>query len=302
MRKYTIKQFEKDFPNDDACLEWLKNHLHPDGIKCEKCSKVTPHHKIAKRRCYSCDYCGTHTYPTANTIFHKSSTSLRLWFYAVYLMSSTRCGISAKHLERELRVTYKTAWRMFHQIRKLLKEDVGTLTGEVEMDETYVGGKRQGKRGRGAAGKTIVAGAVERKGRIKAIIVDNVKAETLLPILKEYVLPGSMIYTDELPSYNKVAKSGYSHERVHHAQKVYVLGNTHTNSIENFWGQFKRSLDGTHHASAKYLQRYLDEFMFRYNHRKDEEHIFTTWLARVCQGIDQIGHPLFGGKPSLNQI
>jgi transposase len=272
MRKYTIKQFEKDFPNDDACLELLKNHLYPDGIKCEKCGRVTPHHRITKRRCYSCDYCGTHTYPTANTVFHKSSTSLRLWFYAVYLMSSTRCGISAKYLERELGVTYKTAWRMFHQIRKLLKEDIGTLSGEVEMDETYVGGKRQSKRGRGAEGKTIVAGAVERKGKVKAQIVQNIKAETLLPILKEYVLPSSMIYTDELPSYSKVSKSGYNHERVHHA--VY----------------------------AKYLQRYLDEFMFRYNHSKDEEHIFTTWLTRVCQGIDQIGHPLYGGKPSLSQI
>ena len=135
MQRYTIKEFNKNLPDDDACLEWLKNHLYPDGIYCEKCGRVRKHHRITSRRCYSCDTSGSHVYPTANTIFHKSSTSLKSWFHAVYLMSSTRCGVSAKELERQLGVTYKTAWRMFHQIRKLLQEDVGTLSGSVEMDE-----------------------------------------------------------------------------------------------------------------------------------------------------------------------
>lgn len=197
MRRYSVKEFNKEFPDDDACLEWLKNHLYPEGIKCIKCGEITKHHRITRRRCYSCDNCGTHTYPTAETIFHKSSTSLRLWFYAIYLMSSTRCGIAAKQLERELGVTYKTAWRMFHQIRKLLQEDTGLLSGEVEVDETYVGGKRSGKRGRGAGGKTIVAGMVERNGKVNAQKVSSVRASTLIPLVKERVAPGSTIYTDE---------------------------------------------------------------------------------------------------------
>lgn len=259
MQRYTVKDFNRNFPDDSSCLEWLKNHLFPDGIICSKCGQITPHHRLTQRRCYSCDYCGTHTYPTANTIFHKSSTSLKSWFYAVYLMSNTRCGVSAKQLERELGVTYKTAWRIFHQIRKLLQEDQkdnDKLSGEVEADETYVGGKRQGKRGRGAEGKTIVSGVVERKGKLKAQVVPNVQAKTLMPILKEHILPGSMVFTDELTSYKGIKKAGFNHQRVHHAQKVYVLGDVHTNTIENFWSQFKRSLDGTHHAvSAKYLHR-----------------------------------------------
>lgn len=299
MIKYTITDFQKDFSDDDSCLEWLKNHLYPDGIYCSKCEKITTHHKLSNRKCYSCDNCGSHTYPTAGTIFHKSPTPLRLWFYAIYLMSSTRCGISAKQLERELGVTYKTAWRIFHQIRKLLKEDIGTLSGSVEMDETYVGGRRQGKRGRGAEGKTPVAGVVEREGKVIASVVPDVKSKTLLPILKERVLPESTVYTDEWLAYNNVSKSGYNHRRIHHEQKIYVMGDTHTNTIENFWSQLKRSLDGTHHAvSAKYLQRYLDEFAFRYNHRKDEKHLFSTWLSQVCQRDDQIGHPLNGLLPS----
>jgi transposase len=299
MDKYTIKNFKKDFPDNDACLEWLKNHIYPDGIFCEKCGRVTTHHRLTNRRCYSCDNCGTHVYPTANTIFHKSTTPLREWFRAIYLMSSTRCGIAAKQLQRELGVTYKTAWRMFHQIRKLLVEDTETLSGEVEMDETHIGGRHKGKRGRGAAGKTIVAGVVKRHGKVKAQVVPDVKAKTLMPMMKAHVLPGSMVYTDEHLSYNGTQKAGYQHRRIHHDQGVYVNGDVHTNNIENFWGQLKRSLDGTHHAvSAKYLQRYCDEFAFRFNHRQDEQHIFLTWLAQVCQGDNQKGHPLNGGMPS----
>lgn len=150
MIEYTLLDFEREFPNDDVCLEWLKNYLYPDGIFCETCEKITKHHKVASRRSYSCQICGHHVHPTANTIYHKSSTPLRLWFYAVYLMASTRCGISVKQLERKLGVTYKTAWRMFKQIRTMLAEDTEMLSGQVEIDETYVGRRKKGgKRGRG---------------------------------------------------------------------------------------------------------------------------------------------------------
>src|SRR6516164_6294275 len=141
-QKFTIRDFNQMFPTDEACLEWLKNHLYPNGIHCEKCGEFTSHYRVASRPSYSCSMCGHHVHPTADTIYHKSPTSLRLWFYAVYLMASTRCGISAKQIQRETGVTYKTAWRMFKQIRSMLSDDDGEqLSGKVEADETFVGGK-----------------------------------------------------------------------------------------------------------------------------------------------------------------
>ncbi len=123
MLPYTLKDFQKQFPNDATCLEWLKNRLYPEGIYCETCEAVTKHHRVKSRPSYSCDHCGHHVHPTADTIFHKSPTPLSTWFYAVYLMASTRCGISAKQIQRETGVTYKTAWRMFKQIRSMLTDD-----------------------------------------------------------------------------------------------------------------------------------------------------------------------------------
>ena len=143
-QKYTIKDFRENFPNDDACLEYLKNSLYPNGIFCVKCNKITAHHRVANRKSYACQ-CGNHVYLTAGTIFHKSCTPLTDWFYAMFLMASTRCGISAKQLERELGVTYKCAWRMFKLIRIMLDDSGEKIGGEgqsVEVDETWVGGRR----------------------------------------------------------------------------------------------------------------------------------------------------------------
>ena len=284
MKRYTITDFNKDFPNDNACLEWLRNHLYPEGIFCGKCGKVTKHHRITTRRSYSCDVCGHHVHPTAGTIFEKSSTPLKLWFHAIYLMSSTRCGISAKQIERETGVTYKTAWRMFKQIRSMLEEDHNKMSGHVEADETYIGGKRHGKRGRGAEGKTPVVGIAQRNGKIMATAIPNVKAKTLLPMIKERVLPDAIIYTDELPSYNRLSSMGYVHRRIHHALKVYVMGDAHTNTIEGFWSLLKRGISGVYHAvSEKYLQNYLNEYTFRYNHRADIQPLFKTFLYQVAE-------------------
>lgn len=166
--RYTITDFNRQFPSDDACLEHLKEQRFPGGIAfCEKCRREEKHHRIKGRPVYACDVCLNQISPMAGTIFEHSSTSLRLWYYSMYLMASTRCGISAKQIQRETGVTYKTAWRMFRQIRTLLSEDV-QLEGEaVEMDETYMGGKRKSGRGRPMRGdkvKTPVVGIAERKG------------------------------------------------------------------------------------------------------------------------------------------
>ena len=200
MQKYTIHNFNQDFPDDDACLASIVQMLYPEGVVCRACNEVRPHHKLTNRKAYSCDYCGTHVYPLAGTIFEKSRTSLKSWFYAMFLMASTRCGISAKQLERELGVTYKTAWRMFKQIRMLLGEQLEPFDGNVEVDETYVGGRRRGTpRGRPSAEshKTPVFGIVQRGGKVAALVTKDTKRASVMPIIEERVLPKGLIYSDE---------------------------------------------------------------------------------------------------------
>ena len=220
-------QFMAEFPDDASCLEWLwRNRFSKDGIHavCHKCRCTTEfarYETSQQRQSRTCTACGHHVHPTAGTIFHKSSTSLHLWFYAMYLMTSTRCGISAKQLERELGVTYKTAWRMANLIRhKLMLQDDGTFGSgnPIEIDETYVGGSRRyGRKGRPGVDtphKTPVLGMVQRKGRVVAMTVPNVQRATVMPHIEEYVLPESTIYTDEYAVYNPLKKSGYQHHRI----------------------------------------------------------------------------------------
>lgn len=286
--RYTIKDFERQFPTNDACLDFLKEARWPKGIYCQKCQKVTTHYRIAGRKVYSCEFCGSHVSPTAGTIFHKSDTPLKSWFHAMFLMSSTKTGISAKQLERELGVTYKTAWRMFTQIRKLMSESVNPLTGQVEVDESYFGGRRAGKRGRGAAGKTVVMGMVERDGNAIAQVVPNVKASTLLPMIERKVARENktIIFTDELHSYDNIEKLGYAHKVVQHAARQYVSGTAHVNTVESLWSTIKRGIDGVNHSvSPLYLQSYLDSYVYRYNHRKDEQSMFASLLERVPVSI-----------------
>lgn len=285
MHKYTTRDFDRDFPNDDACLDWLVQARWPQGVHCQACGKVTPHYRIAGRPCYSCQFCGTQVYPMVGTIFADSKLSLRLWFKAFGYMAVTRCGISARQLARDLGVRPNTGLRMWEKIRSILSETDGQLTGKVEVDETYIGGHRPGKRGRGAAGKAIVMGMVERSGRVRAIVVPDVQARTLLPKIKRTVLKDAVIYTDDLLSYRNLSKEGYVHKSVAHSQGVYVTGgDIHTNTLEGFWSQLKRSIDGTyHHVTAQHLQGYVDEYAFRYSHRHDEQPMFWTMLNQVVQ-------------------
>jgi transposase len=288
--RYTIQTFNAQFPDNDACLDWLKAERWPEGvIPCAKCKVDRKHHRVTGRPAYACDYCGSMISPMAGTIFEKSSTALRTWFYAMYLMSATRCGISAKQIQRETGVTYKTAWRMFKQIRTLMSEEI-SLEGEaVEMDETYVGAKRRkgSKRGRPAANdgkKTCVVGAVERGGKVIAIASSDASKKTLHGIAKEYILPDSIVYTDEWNGYNGLDKvNGYEHRRINHSAGVYVIGTTHTNTIEGFWSLVKRGIGGVYHSvSKKYLQTYLDEYSFRYNRRNNGQPMFTSLLEQIA--------------------
>ena len=288
MRKYTLAAFNTQFPDDDACLEWLRRKRFPELIDCPTCKEPRKFYRATGRKVYVCGTCGYQLSPTAGTILAHSPTPMRSWFYAMFLMAQTRTGISAKQLQRELGVTYKTAWRMFTKIRELMAEGNATLFGAVEADETYIGGKRPGKPGRGAAGKTIVFGMVERGGKAYTQVTPDVKAKTLLPIIQEHIptTPDTIIYTDELRSYGRLGTLGYAHETVQHAARQYVNGSAHVNTVESLWSNTKRGIDGVNHSvSPKYLQSYLDSYVFRYNHRKDDAPMFQTLLGRVSSSV-----------------
>lgn len=247
-------------------------------------------HKISERRAFACAACGDHVYPCAGTIFQDSRTSLQSWFYAIYLFIATRHGVSGKELQRSLGVSYKTAWRIGQQIRVLMSKANGfeVLRGHVELDEAYIGGYRRGKRGRGASGKTIVLGMKERDGRINAEVIPNVRRETLKGVVLSNVEAGATVSTDEFYSYGLLAEGGYRHGSVKHGAKQWAAygpetGVTHhTNSVESFWRLFKDSIRSTHiHVSSKYMQRYLDEFKFRSNHRDRVNGMFDLLLSVV---------------------
>lgn len=285
MTKLTVREFFKRYPDDDACLDHIMNVRYGMRHTCGVCGTIdATFHRITGRRAYACASCGGHLYPCAGTIFQDSSTKLQLWFYAIYLFVVTRHGVSAKELERQLGVTYKTAWRMGQKIRELAgnADFHGKLVGHIEVDETYVGGKRPGVRGRGALGKTIVVGMKQRDGAMKTAVVENVRMVTLQPIVESNVEIGSTVSTDELRSYNLLAPRGYAHDTVQHGAGQYVDGIHHVNTVEGFWKLFKDSVKSTHiHISKKYASRYLDEFTFRSNHRQMGNAMFDLLIAAV---------------------
>jgi transposase-like protein len=289
----TYTDFLRLFPDNAACMDYLRDRFYPAGTPCPSCRKPTKFHRIRGRSAYSCQYCGHQVYPTAGTIFHKSTTSLQLWFWAVFLMSSTRCGISAKQLEREIGVSYKTAHRMFKQTRTLLTEDGSEppLSGEVEVDETGVGGKPKAYATSGMTRseiatwakerKTTVLGMVERQGRIRAHVQPD-RSPKVVETVRRYVLPSAMVFTDDWVGYKKLSATHPLHQRVNHSERIYVDGDVHTNTIEGFFGLFKNGLRGVYHAvSTTYLQDYLNEYAWRYNHRHDIYPMFWTILDRV---------------------
>jgi transposase len=298
--RYTMKDFNTEFPDDAACLEYVKEQRWPKGIAlCAKCKVKRKHHRVGKRTAYACDYCGNHIYPLVGTIFQKSVTPLRTWFYAMYLMGSTRCGISAKQIQRETGVTYKTAWRMFRQIRSLLAERELLLTSEVEMDETYMGGVRKYGTGRPMAGdlkKTAVVAIVQRQGKVMAKTIPSVDGNNLLSLVRKHVTPGTTVYTDELKAYDGIQAmtlpnlqpAKYRHLTIKHSDRnspnQYARGRAHTNSVEGYWSLLKRGINGVYHSVApKYLQMYLDEYSFRYNHRFEGNKQFKSILERVSK-------------------
>ena len=286
--KYTRKQFDAEFPNDDVCLARLMEVQYGGTeITCPGCGvEKAQFHPMSTRKAYACQECGHHIYPCAGTIFHKSRTPLTLWFFAMYLMTSTRSGVAAKELERALGVTYKTAWRMAHELRKLMAsaDHAGPLGGEgkhVEMDETYYGGrqKRSVQRKKGT-NKTIIFGMAERDGMLRAGPIRTNWLDTIEPIVRENVKPGTTVSTDEHGGYNDLHLLGMKHGTVAHSKHEYVRGIHHTNTIESHWGHFKRSVSGTHvTVSQKHLWKYIAEFTYRRNYRESHTMMFNRLVS-----------------------
>ena len=281
-KMFTVLDFYKRFPDDNSCLEHLMRLRHGNPSDCPKCGREAKFYKLAKEPAYSCEWCGHHIHPMVGTPFERSRTPLQKWFYAMYLFTTTRHGVPAKELQRQLSVTYKTAWRMGHEIRKYMAQVDGDppLDGHVEADETYIGGRRSGgKRGRGAPGKTVVFGMVERGGDMMTRIVPNVRKATLERHILENIKDGATISTDELSSYAKIARFGYDHGTVNHSADQWVDGIHHVNTAEGFWSRLKNSIKGTHvHVSAKHLPKYLGEFEYRLNMRHHPEAMFARLL------------------------
>ena len=282
--KLTLGQFLKRFPDDAACLEEIKNMRYPDDSICPHCQKESKFYRITDRTAYSCQFCRGHVYPLAGTIFEKTTTPLRLWFYAMFMMIQTRAGVSAKTLQRELGVTYKTAWRMFKQIRMLMAQEPSLLTGTIEIDETYVGGKGSNRRyvwHGNEKPKEIVMGFVQRDGIAYAKHIEGTGKWALLEQIRENVDPKARIITDEYGGYIQLKKYGWRHDVVNH-QNTYVIGDIHTQNTENLWSHIKRGITGVYRVvSKKYLQAYIDEYTFRYNHSEELGFMFNRLLLQV---------------------
>jgi len=278
----TIQDFFKRFPDDASCLAHLFALRYGYDFGCPKCGEVGTFRKLAKHPAYTCN-CGHHIHPMQGTIFQDSHTPLTKWFYALYLFTTTRHGVPAKELQRQLGVSYPTALRMATLIRVHMTKTDGdpSLGGHVEVDETYVGGHTKGGTGgRNAKEKVAVFGMVERGGDIMTRVVDDVSAKTLVGIIRKKVDKGTVISSDEWKSYAGLAKAGYAHGTVNHGNEQWVDGIHHTNTIEGFWGHFKRSIRGTHvSVSRKHLAKYLGEFEFRYNLRHSPSVMFGRLLA-----------------------
>lgn len=284
--RYTINDLRKDFPTDNACVEYIFKVRFPSPV-CKECKAENSYYRVSTRKCYSCSHCGHQIHPLAGTIFHKSSTKLTDWFHALFLFSASRNGVAATELQRQLGVTYKCAWRMAKQIRSLMGSDKQPFSGTIEVDETFIGGKARNRHRKilaikGQPLKTIVLGTLDRKGRVATKVVNYVRSGEVLGYLEKRIEKGSTIYTDDHPVYQTLVKRGYTHDTTAHSAGEYVRGNVHTNNIESFWSQIKRSVNGTYHVvSPKYLPEYLSEFSFRYSNRFSEIPMFHLLLAKA---------------------
>src|SRR4051812_33542734 len=282
--KNSLSTLNVDFDTDAECRQALEELRWPEGVACLRCGSKSIS-RITTRKQYDCNACRYRFSVTTGTVFNDSHLALPKWFIAVFLMCESKKGISANQLRRTLGVAQKTAWYLNHRIRKAMTDATPTqLTGTVEVDETYLGSKRRTHgigRGNYRPFKQIVLGAVERNGRLRLSAgIDNKKASLHGFIHENVADECANIYTDSLPAYKGIEDANTKHESVDHGKHEYVRGDVHTNTIEGAFGLFKRGLVGSfHQVSRKHLDRYLDEFEFRYNNRKNA-YLFRDTLTK----------------------
>lgn len=286
MKQTNVRQFFQQFPTDEACLEHLFNVRFGQGHECPKCNRPAKWYPLASEKAYSCQWCGHHIHPMVGSIFEKSRTPLQLWFYAIFLFTTSKHGVSGKELQRQLGVTYKTAWRMAALIREHMAaidgdEPVGGAGEIVEVDETFYGGVTTGMDWRER--KAVVMGMMERHGDVILKVIPDQSKNTLRKAVHQNVEVGSELHTDEHRGYQKsFLPTEYTHKTVNHSEGEYATPEgVSTNQIESFFNHLKKSIAGTHTSvSHKHLERYVKEFEYRFNRRMRPETMLSELLSR----------------------
>jgi transposase-like protein len=277
----TLVELNDLFPTDEECREYLVRLRWPEGVKCPKC-KSDKISRLFTQKKFECSKCEYQFSVTTGTIFHDSHLPLGKWFLTTLLMMESKKGMSANQIKRLLGVNYKTAWYLCHRIRKAVEEatDHPQLEGTVEVDETYVGGRYDRRRKRARYDKQAVIGLLQRDGRFEARKIPTASRKVLVGIIKDRVSKDAKVFTDELAAYNAVEKT-HRHNTVNHSMEEWVRGTVHTNSVENAWSLFKRSIVGSYHQiSRKHMDAYLDEFEWRFNNRQNP-HLFRDTVVRL---------------------
>jgi transposase-like protein len=291
----TLDGFDRQFPTEDSCKEYLVKQRWPDGVRCPRCGneKVYKLKQPFRWQCQKCAPKGYRFGPLVGTIFMDTKIKLKTWFKVAYMMLQSKKGISALQIHRMMKQMegsdYRTCWFMCHRLRAAMRGDMFPLGGEVEVDETYVGGLNRNRHwdkkqdGRGPKWKTTVIGAIARKGNVVCKVIENTSAQTMTRFVRQTVdSKVSLVATDEAAGYQKLGHE-FPHESVDHKAEEWVRGKVHTNNIESFWSLLKRGVIGTYHQVSKdYLPLYLNEFSFRHNFRKDPD-AFAQLISSVSQ-------------------
>lgn len=280
----TLSEFITFFNSEAACLRYFESIRFKDGDYCPHCG----HNKIfrfSSGKRYRCEKCRKDFTIKTGTLFGESKLPLQKWFVAIYLLTTRKKGISSIELAEQCGTTQKTAWFMDHRIREAMEQNGGKLFGNVQVDETYTGGKHVRKDG--FRKKAAVMGMTEQGGKTKAFHISSRETHIILDKIRRNIDPSAFVMSDEAGVYKKLPKIGYRHGSVKHGKKHWAHGEVNTNSIESFWALFKRGYHGTYHSmSKKHLQRYIDEFTFRFNTRKTG---MSERFAEVVRGVSKRG-------------
>ena len=293
---HTIFEFEQWFPDEEACVKFLIASRWPDGFMCPRCAGKE-YFWLPKRTLLQCKKCGYQASPTSGTVMHRTKQPLKYWFHAAYLVTTLTPGMSALQFQRQVGISnYETAFTMLHKLRSaMVRQGRDKLSALVEADETYIGGPEPGKPGRGAAGKVIVAGAVDLRGknanRVRLMVVPDVTQETLTGFIEGNVEQGAAVRTDEWSAYNKLSQEGYNH----------IISPKELVHIHRVFSNLKTWLKGTHHGrvSKQHLQAYLNEYTFRFNRRGTPMAAFQTALGLTGARLGPTYEGLYGVAKGL---